>query len=109
LVLDEETYNKYIPSDVSEESKYADGLEFGKPVWDFEYPESCFFLTERGLVGCCISTSRPEDKVYVPLGSKFPFLLRPDGDRFLLRGFAYVHGIMLGERAGSEVQVFEIH
>jgi hypothetical protein len=32
LVLDKETYNRYIPPDVSEESKHADGLEFGKPV-----------------------------------------------------------------------------
>lgn len=32
LVLSEETCNKYIPPDVSEESKHADGLEFGKPI-----------------------------------------------------------------------------
>jgi hypothetical protein len=28
---------------------------------------------------------------------------------FLLRGFAYVHGIMHGERVGSREQVFRIH
>jgi hypothetical protein len=109
LVLGKETYNKYIPPDVSEESKHADGLEFGKPVWDFKYPESSFFLSEMGLIGCCMSTARPGDTVYVALGSKYPFVLRPDGDLFLLRGFAYVHGIMHGERGGSEEQVFRIH
>ena len=30
--LDEETYKKYIPLDLSEGSKYADGHAFGKPV-----------------------------------------------------------------------------
>jgi hypothetical protein len=109
LALDEETYNKYIPLDVSEESKHTDGLEFGKPVWDFTYPESSFFLIKIGLVGCCVSTVRPGDKVYVALGSKYPSVLRPDGDHLLLRGFAYVHGIMHGERVGSGEQVFRIH
>ncbi|KAL5314134.1 hypothetical protein ACEPPN_018558 [Leptodophora sp. 'Broadleaf-Isolate-01'] len=45
LVLDDEIYNKYRPADVSDEAKHANGLEFGKPVWDFTYPESSFFLT----------------------------------------------------------------
>jgi hypothetical protein len=106
LALDEETYDKYIPLDMSKESKHADGLEFGKPVWDFTYPESSFFLTEIRLVGCCVSTIRPGDKFYFALGSKYPFILPPDGDHFLLRSFAYVHGIMHGERVGSREQVF---
>ena len=29
IVLDEETYNKYIPPDLSEKSKFADGHVFG--------------------------------------------------------------------------------
>lgn len=93
LVLGRETYEKYIPLDVSEKSKHADGLEFGKPVWDFKYPEFSFFLTEIGLIGCCMSTSRSGDRVYGALGSRYPFVLRPDGNLFLLRGFAYVHRI----------------
>lgn len=109
LVLDEETYNKYIPPDVSEEAKHANGLKFGKPVWDFTYPESNFFVTEIGLVGCCVSTTRPGDIVYVAFGSKYPFVLRPDGVHFLLRGFAYVHGIMHGERGSYEEQLVRIH
>lgn len=56
-----------------------------------------------------MSITRPGDMVYVALGSKYPFILRPDGSLFLLRGFAYVHGIMHGERGGSEEQVFRIH
>ena len=106
FALDEETYNKYIPPDVSEESKHADGHAFGKPVWDFKYPESSFFITEGRLIGCSISTTRPRDMVCVALGSAYPFILRPDGDHFLIRGYAYVHGIMHGEQRNSEGQVF---
>ena len=40
IVLDEETYSRYIPADLSEGSKLADGHAFGKPVWDFDYPGS---------------------------------------------------------------------
>jgi len=109
LVLNEDTFNEYIPPDVREESKHADGLAFGKPVWDFTYPESSFFLAESGLLGCCVSTARPGDIVYIALGSKYPFVLRPDGDCFLLRGFAYVHGVMHGERGGYEEQLVTIH
>jgi hypothetical protein len=108
IALDEETYNKYIPPDVSEESKHADGHAFGKPVWDFKYPESSFFITEGRLIGCSVSTTRPGDVVCVALGSTYPHVLRPDGDNFLIRGFAYVHGIMHGERRSSEGQVFKI-
>ena len=108
IVLDEETYNRYIPPDVSEESKDRDGHAFGKPVWDFKYPESSFFITEGRLLGCSISTTRPGDMVCVALGSTYPFILQPDDDHFLIRGYAYVHGIMHGERRNSEGQVFRI-
>lgn len=47
LVLDEHTYNKNIPSNLHEEFRCADGHEFGKPVWDFEYPTSVFLLLQR--------------------------------------------------------------
>lgn len=109
IVLDEETYNKYIPPDLSEDSKHADGHAFGKPVWNFEYPESSFFITEGRLIGCAISTTKPGDIVCVALGSTYPFVLRPNGDHFLIRGYAYVHGIMYGEQRDSEGQVFKIH
>jgi hypothetical protein len=108
IALDEETYNKYIPPDLSEESKHADGHAFGKPVWDFKYPESSFFITEGRLIGCAVSTTRPGDMVCVALGSTCPFVLRPDGDHFVIRGYAYVYGIMHGEQQDYERQVFKI-
>jgi hypothetical protein len=108
FALDEETYKKYIPLHLTEESKHADGHAFGKPVWDFTYPESSFFITEGGLTGCSISTTKPGDVVCVAFGSTYPFVLRPDDEHFLIRGYAYVHGIMNGERRNSEGQVFKI-
>jgi hypothetical protein len=77
IALDEETYNKYIPADVSENSKDADGRLFGKPVWDFKYPESSFFITENKFMVCSISLTRPGDVVYVACGSTYPLVLRP--------------------------------
>ena len=108
IVLDEETFNKYIPPDLIEESKHANGHAFGKPVWDFKYPESNFFITKNGLIGCTVSTTRQGDLVCVALGSTYPFILRPDGNDFLMRGYAYVHGLMRGEQKNSERQVFRI-
>lgn len=105
LVVAEETYNKHISPDVFEESRDADGRNFGKPVWDFTYPESSFFITNGGLTGRCISTTRPGDVVFAPLGSTYPLVLRPDGDHFRIRSYAYVHGIMRGEREDSERKV----
>jgi Heterokaryon incompatibility protein (HET) len=106
--LDKETYNKYIPPDLTKELKDADGHAFGKPVWDFKYPHSSFFITEDGFIGCSISTARPGDMVCVALGSTYPLIMRPDDDHFLIRGYAYVHGIMHGEQRNSEEQVFKI-
>ena len=108
IVLDEETYDRYIPADLSESSKLADGHAFGKPVWDFDYPESNFFITKNQLFGCTISTTRPGDLVCVALGSTYPFILRPDGDEFLMRSYAYVSGLMHGEQQNSERQIFRI-
>ena len=108
IVLDEETYNRYIPADLSEGSKLADGHAFGKPVWDFDYPESTFFITKNQFFGCTISTTRPGDLVCVALGSTYPFILRPDGDEFLMRSYTYVSGLMHGEQQNSERQIFRI-
>ena len=108
IVLDKETFDKYIPSDLSEESKHGNGHAFGKPVWDFEYPESNCFVTEDGLFGCTVSTVRQGDLVCVALGSTYPFILRPDDNEFRIRGYAYVHALMRGERQNSERQAFRI-
>ena len=102
IVLHEETYSKYIPLDLSEESKQSDGRVFGKPVWDFKYSESSFFIIEGGLIGCSIFTLEPGDTVYVALGGTYPLIFRPDGDYFLIRGYSFVHGIMHGERHNYE-------
>jgi hypothetical protein len=108
IALDEETYNTYIPAAVSEEAKDADGRLFGKPVWDFTYPESSFFITEDKFIGCSISSTRPGDVVYVPRGSTYPLVLRPDGEAFRIRGFSYVHGLMHAEKKDLDVQVLKI-
>lgn len=108
IALDEETFNKYIPADVSEDSKNVDGRLFGKPVWDFKYPESSFFITEDKSMGCSISSAKPGDVVYVAHGSTYPLVLRPDGEEFRIRGFAYVHGLMHAEKKDLGVRVFKI-
>ena len=108
IVLDEEIYSRYIPADLSESAKVANGLAFGKPVWDFDYPESNFFITKNQFFGCTVSTTRPGDLVCVALGSTYPFILRPDGDEFLMRSYTYVAGLMRGEQRNSERQIFRI-
>jgi len=108
MVLDEEAFQTYIAPDISEESRGGDGPAFGKPVWDFKYPESSFFFTNGGLIGCSVSVVRPGDVVCAALGSTYPFVLRPEGDWFTLRGYAYVQGIMRGERRDSRRNVFRI-
>jgi hypothetical protein len=109
IALDKEVIQTYIASDMMEESKEGDGPAFGKPVWDFTYPESSFFVTKGGLIGCSVSVASPGDIVCAALGSKYPFVLRPEGDWFAIRGYAYVHGIMRGERRHSQETVFKIH
>jgi hypothetical protein len=108
IALDEEIYNTYIPADMSEDSKNADGRLFGKPVWDFKYPESSFFITEDKFIGCSISPTRPGDVIYVARGSTYPLVLRPDGEEFHIRGFAYVHGLMHAEKKDLEMKVLKI-
>ena len=98
LLLDEEVYNTYVPADVSEVAKNSDGRLFGKPVWDFSYPESSFFITEDKFIGCSITSTRPGDVIYVARGSTYPLVLRPEGEEYQIRGFAYVHGLMHAER-----------
>jgi hypothetical protein len=108
IALDEEAYQKYIPPEISEDSKTADGRLFGKPVWDFIYPDSNFFITENRFLGCVISSTRAGDMIFVAHGSTYPLVLRPDGQEFRVRGFAYVHGLMHGEQKDSELKVLKI-
>ncbi|PNP79445.1 hypothetical protein FNYG_07280 [Fusarium nygamai] len=108
IVLDDQAYQQYIPPELSKEAEQADGYQFGKPVWDFNYPDSSLFITEKGMIGCCVSTTNPGDIVTIPFGSTYPFVLRPQGDRSLMRGYGFVYGIMRGEGPPSPEQVFEI-
>lgn len=105
--LDEETFNKYVPAEISQEATKGDGKAFGKPVWDFDYPESSLFITSSGLIGCSTVTNKPGDIVFIPLGSTYPLVLRPDGGHYLLKGFSFVHGKMIGN-SPRVTQVVEI-
>lgn len=108
IALDEPTFKRYITNDIAEKSKEADGHAFGKPVWDFEYPESSIYITQNGLVGCTISEVIQGDIVFAALGSSYPLILRPTGVEYRIRGYSYVYGVMNGEKKDSEVQMFNI-
>jgi hypothetical protein len=108
LVLDDETFKTYIPSEISNKAGDADGRVFGKPVWDFKYPESSVFVTKGGFIGCSVSVTKPGDVVCAALGSTYPTILRPEVDVFVVQGYAYVHGVMRGERRESRENVFRI-
>lgn len=105
LADDRAILTTFIPGDLLEESNSADGRAFGKPVWDFQYPESSIFITRNRLVGCAIATTQPGDEVFVALESAYAMTLRPSETggkaRYVIRGFVYVDGVMNGERAGT--------
>lgn len=46
--------------------------------------------------------------VCVALGSTYPYVLQPKGDDFSIRGYAFVYGLMRGERQNYEKRVFRI-
>ena len=108
LVLDADAYQKYVPPALSVEARYAAGETFGKPVWDFEYPESSVFVTNTGHIGCAISVTEAGDTIFVPLGSTYPLVLRPDDEQFRIKGYTYVYGVMQGELADNPSRVLEI-
>jgi hypothetical protein len=112
LADEQETLTQYIPSDLLDESRSSDERVFGKPVWDFQYPDASIFTTRGGFVGCAISTTEPADVVFIAQGSTYPMILRPidvGGEkRHMIRGFAYVNGFMDSERAGPDTTTFQI-
>ena len=109
IVLDEETFEQHIPSSVEEKSQAANGHAFGKPVWDFKYPDSGFFVTVTGLIGCAISPPMPGDIVFVALGSTYPMILRPADNGYLLKGYCFVRGVMHGEYQHRPVCDVRLH
>jgi hypothetical protein len=74
-----------------------------------------FFVTEQGYMGLSFPETRVGDRVCVFPGLEVPFIVRPDGDYYLLVGEAYVQGLMDGEAmqdldAGLVLlQTFELH
>lgn len=100
---DSDIIRRYIPTELLEEVRRVDGRCFGKPVWDFQYPDASIFVTRDNLVGCAIAPSREGDVVFVASGSTYPMILRPEvtgreQTTYTIRGFSYVDGIMDGER-----------
>ncbi|KAK3690275.1 heterokaryon incompatibility protein-domain-containing protein [Podospora appendiculata] len=96
----------------------ATGIE-----WSPNFKASCevprsyggwFFVTRNGLIGVCHSKVEVGDAVYVLLGGRMPFVLRPSkGHEESIKspcyeyvGQTYVHGFMDGEvmREGREPQ-----
>ncbi|KAL1797950.1 hypothetical protein ACET3X_004556 [Alternaria dauci] len=112
LADDQTTLTTFIPSDLLEDSNSADGRAFGKPVWDFQYPESSIFIAKDRHVGCAIATTQPGDQVFIALGSTYPMILRPGEAgakaQYVIRGFAYVDGVTNGECAGTDSMTFHI-
>jgi len=81
---------------------------FGKPVWDFDYPESTFFISETALIGCSTGKNHVGDVVFVPLGSVYPLILRSDGNHYILKVFAYFYEKMYNDFP-SELDIVDIH
>jgi hypothetical protein len=98
---------RYIPPTLLQDVKASDGHVFGKPVWDFDYPDASIFITSRKMIGCAVSTANVGDNVFVPLGSAYPLVLEPhveaNGQSHGILGFSYVDGLMFGELAETEV------
>jgi hypothetical protein len=122
VVLPADLFAIYVPADVAELAvQTGNGSAFGKPVWDFAYPDAGFFVTSTGLVGRSVCVPQRGEAVIAPLGSTYPLIVRsqPKGEKgkegednelFMLKGYSYVQGAMRGERAeGSDVRVFTIH
>ncbi|KAL6904391.1 heterokaryon incompatibility domain-containing protein [Trichoderma evansii] len=56
-----------------------------------------FFKSSEGYYGLARSRVQPGDQVCIFLGAAVPFIIRPLGNKYLLMGEAYVHGLMHGE------------
>lgn len=108
LALEEQTFAKYISDTLAKELDGADGYAFGKPVWDFDYPESSIYITGNGFIGTAIAQTQPGDVAFAALGSTYPLALRPDGDKCRIGGYSYIHGAMNGECKDMEVRALDI-
>lgn len=93
--------------------EYADcgnSTEYKSQAWAACY-QSKLFRTSKGYLGLGPEILKPGDVVAVIFGAKVPFILRPEGDHYLLLGDCYVHGIMKGEAveewAGANPEKFD--
>ena len=61
-----------------------------------------FFSTIGGYMGLGPSRMRPGDTICVFLGGAVPWVIRQDGEDYVLVGECYVHGLMNGEAMNTE-------
>jgi hypothetical protein len=109
---DQEALGQHIPSVLLQQSTSVEGHIFGKPVWDFKYPDASIFVTEEHMIGCVVSASNTGDEVFVPYGSTYPVVLRPNAQSerktHVNLGYAYVEGAMFGEMAEAAMSTVTI-
>ncbi|KAF1836091.1 hypothetical protein BDW02DRAFT_256943 [Decorospora gaudefroyi] len=93
---------------VADISSHHPRLEFGKADPDSLYKNQAFVacrgrriaVTEQGYIGLVPACSQVGDEVYLLGGVSVPFVLRKkNGNKFVLVGDSYVHGVMEGEVA----------
>jgi hypothetical protein len=57
-----------------------------------------FYVTSNNRFGLAPMIAREEDQIWLPLGAKMPFILRPLSEGvFKMLGQTYLHGVMKGE------------
>lgn len=56
-----------------------------------------YFRSRTGYIGLVPDATQEGDKICVFFGGDTPSVIRPSGDKYLLIGACYVHGIMKGE------------
>jgi hypothetical protein len=114
--LDQDEMNEidFSKIDVKEIAKGLDSLLFsiieededtepnGSPrLWDLFvilFEGLYFFRTQKGYMGIIPYLVREEDVLVQVSGMDEVLMLRPAGDAYLLLGFAYVPGLMIGEK-----------
>ena len=57
----------------------------------------CFLITESGKMGIGPSASKVGDSVALLSSGGVPYIIRRDGDNWLMVGESHVHGVMSGE------------
>jgi hypothetical protein len=80
---------------LSKEQTYYSN-NFRRSMYNWNYKRR-FFTTQSGYMGNGPMALQKEDVVCIFKGGKVPFVLRPEGDQYILIGEAYVHGVMDGE------------